>query len=1625
MQLPQHHQQSTPNQPERGQALVEYVLIVVLVALIFGVALAATGGVVGNVFSNSIADLLRLTGTPTYGIPEREDYWLTVTFAGTPAQENPLPSNTPAPPTLEPTDGPSPTPTPTVPTPTPSYTRTPTLTPTPMDELFNVPFYDSVETQNLKWWRADPNINTSGDPWTLEFFNNPDLNGTPVVKVSNPKWLKIDFSGDGATSYWAEGVNPANFSVRLTRTVQLAANTTLTMRTLAADGIRASAQELDGAGNPVGAVKPFFDAWNANPTDPVWYTGSAEITGNGLNSPDGIKTRIIVEYRHVAGASRLYTWLQASAANPDDTYVNDAGNPGEGAFSCGYGQTFAIKGNDANTELGMWDSYASNVVIPDTQTVQDNADQPRNSRCFLELRGGVKVPVDAVNPQLIFWDVWDLKGPAQAWLEVANYEQATEPLPGGTPAPVPSVNRAALKWGRINLHPGNTRNYNWTRQVINLKNVKLSDGSNIDFTKPVTFRFVIQNTTSNDVNRWYIDDITVRDSGAEKVFKLNQPTWKLDEDADMKDFIFTGGKSLLGTLSGWRLTSVNKLGPSGMSFHDSVGINDKPGGAGVDGQFTDYKRHSQSNPTATENRDMRVHTLEFNGWIDLDPTVVEDAEGNKGEPVLAFYQAYDVGSFTGIEVQWTADPFTNPNPVWTTFPEGKIRDITTTGTTTSLTLQEKVILLKNLTGNPNRIRIRFALVVPHNATRRDGWWIDNIRIGREETPKWVDYPFYDNAQYFTSGPWRYNGKWAQTDTSGRRNADEPTIIDPNTGKPVLDPKYKRMSYSSSPSGTYTAGQKTYMEGRFPLDLKNDTHTDPTQNKQIWGRDLNTTPPMSDPNNKGGAAVNPILSFYHWRDLGNSDDIIVQWKRIDAPDTAWKTLWLYKNGMSTVPNSLSTETAKQRAWEYVEIDLTDMMKDINANDNAANKRDDDVIFRFYLDAKGTNSGNGVFIDDIRVFERPDLTAAPMVFKLWPVSQNRIDPITNQPLGTGNGVSFFDDPDASSTNRFWEQSWFNGGNWHAVEWSSRIGLFSFHDSPIGGQAEAPDAVGDQPYIGETGWFVPLDTFSTLELNNIIDLRGVDAVNDQPAIFFWNRYHLGGGNVAAVQVSEEMIKSNGAPYTDAELDNDIKTRCANQPLRQCYEQRRGWTPWKTVWSRTVNTNQEEKAYGWEREQVNLSDYGYNEELVRPGKRIRIRFVLNQLTNTTNPRDGWYIDNLNIRYAEAGQLPDIEIATDNLFSNASSMLGWVGEGNWGLDPNIFEGSGGSPVTFGTWTARWWDCTNCASEPGANGSYNKGTSIFLQKPDRPAPDFTNTVLGINYPLGTGKPAGAPTTIKNDRFVGEFILDTPVVSAGSFPPGNRVLLVVSDDGVRVKMQELVGGVPQGNPPWNSCIDNWKDQAPTTSTCTLKFDLGKQYRITIHYYEATSGATLTATIGEGKFSFSDSPQLAGSTATDKAPISFANTSLRLDQTLDMRNIPTNAVPVLIYRTKYRIGPNSTGRIEVSMDGGFSWEVNDMLDDPIAGYTFQNPNIKNAVIDPNPSAALAWQQRMHNLSFFKNAQIIIRFRLDRTGEHCARTIRNGSPNDTAPTKCTPTGGGGDEFMKGFFDGWWISQITVTLQ
>ena len=194
-------QKAGTTQKESGQALVEYVLIIVLVVMAFGVTLAATGPAIGNVFCNVIDNLGGDSANPQGGncgsistdlFGEGGDpqlFWKTVTWvAANPQQETPFPTpvhrvatalNGGVPNTATPSETPSDTPTPTASsTATPTETATPSDTPSPgpsptqSDLAFAVPFVDQID--NPQWWRLD----NSGNTWTVQWYDDHSYSGS-------------------------------------------------------------------------------------------------------------------------------------------------------------------------------------------------------------------------------------------------------------------------------------------------------------------------------------------------------------------------------------------------------------------------------------------------------------------------------------------------------------------------------------------------------------------------------------------------------------------------------------------------------------------------------------------------------------------------------------------------------------------------------------------------------------------------------------------------------------------------------------------------------------------------------------------------------------------------------------------------------------------------------------------------------------------------------------------------------------------------------------------------------------------------------------------------------------------------------------------------------------------------------------------------------------------------------------------------------------------------------------------------------------------------------------------------------------------------------------------------------
>ena len=1568
--------ESSYNQPlaERGQALIEYALITVLVGIAFGLAIAASAPVTGNLFNAVVNDMLRQTVVGD--VPNPDEFWGTVTgvFQYTPTGAA-LPTNTKLPPKPQPTAGPSPTHTATY-TPTevmPSSTPEPTRT--PVDVLKSAPFLDTVDQPD--WWRIDSNIarGLRGHPWNVEAWNNTEFNGTPDFTKSG-EW-ELKFNGG---PFFA-GVNDDNFSARFTRTIEIdaaSAPKVVNFRVVADDGVDMT---LNGAAVSLTNGSGQNASLDGNNLD--LYTGTATL-------PEGTHT-VVVSYKATGGASSavLRVDIVGGGANPDDTAIDGSGNATSGEFSCNWGPL--DNADDANTKAKLFDDYVGG---------QNRA----GTLCYLEFRGAVVIPPDAADMQLHFWDVWEFDDDgADGWIEVAQY------IPTST---TPTVNRDAFVWQKIPLGRIGTKNFNWTHNVIDLQ--PYIQGWDPRY---LAFRFVMQvpQGVANGVGRqWLIDDVEFKRK-TEKVFTVDR-MWTLNNADERFDFIRSGGTSNTGLKSGWHLVSNNKLGPNGLAFHDSANdaYDDATQIAWIGGTLATSYKPLSIQPASSFESDVRMHTLEFDGWIDLSTVPAIDSFGNTGEPVLSFYHAYDLGSRTGLSVQYSTSPYGATPAEWKTFAVGELRSVSASGPAQSLTMQEEVISLTGLTDNPPRIRIRFVMLIHKQATEADGWWIDQIRLGRAENDKWLNYPFFDDAQaqqplYF----WRYTGSWSSTTLRGhyRTNAVADDV---------------EMSYASSPLTNYTDGQTSHMTMRWPIDLYNDT-----PDKQV----IVEAGALAQPSNTFGApaTANSVLSFYHWRELARNDDLVVEWKRASEPDSSYRMLWLYRYGMSTNSTGAAPKTGMNRTWQYTRVSLYPIFRQFATDNNGApgvgtgnQLTDDDIVIRFGLKADGSQNAAGVFVDDIQIEESTMRTV-----RLWPASQNRVDPSLpvnqQQPLGNGTGSFFFSEPDGTSDGRAYTQDWKMGGQWQPQRFDKRKGngLFAFHDSVRGGQDRAPSGyrleTGSDDF-GNSAWYTRHQTFSVLDLNREFDLRAVDAETESPQLSFWTRYHIGADDYIRVEVSTWDARAVAA------IDSSMSGRCANQPVLQCYEQERGWSEWTSIWS-VGSKDSPTLSYGWRKTSLDLRPYSYSAASGSAGKKIRIRFVYDAYEVDAN-YDGWYIDGVEMSH-RLPALASTDVESTVWVDDAKSVTNWIFEGSWGLDQNIFWSSGSGPVNLGDWTGNWWHCPNNSTDPvrdceqrgtddGAAGSnrFRVGANLFLQDPARPAPDRTATYSLIDRNFGSGSPiAGWPAT---NEILAEFTIDI-TVDGINFQPGPRSFSTRSDDGVRLKIEkfdETTGLLVKDSAfEWN-IINNWTDHPATTDSGItpehLSFLPFVRYRLTLQYYDKSGDGLIQMTASTGSTSFSDSPKVAGGLTPDVPPIPRANTSLLGRHVFDLTNFSSANIPVLEIHTKYRMDDNTTANVEVSSDGGFNWSKTN-LDKNAFGVNYSNPTWGgvSSGFDAQPDSS-DWQVKQFNLNSYEGRHVIIRLRFDRLNTSC---YSNHDCDDSA-AYANP-----DLALKdGYYDGWWIGFMRM---
>ena len=1052
-----------------GQAMVEYALILVMVAVLFAVTLAATGPAIGNVFSNTVYNLIggkpedveRLNDPGGRG--ESANFWATVEWvAANPPQEAAVPTNAALPPPATPTSGPSPTPTPVTPTVTPQPTGTVPASATPQDLRHIAPWLDEIN--NPGWWRIDDSVWVGSDEWYGEYFANTDLSGTPAWEEWNANigldmW-NLDFSWSGSNGPRVGWVGD-NFSVRWTRQLYVEGPDPVQVRFTTTSGSNGGMRlwlyprdsgptpaggcsSVPSGGGSTGTANTYSDGQSpgGSPTDCLvidnWRDDDWTLSTTRTLNPGFyvLQTDYYNSWGNAAGSVKIEG---ASSGHPDN--ANLAG----GAPQCDWHQSGDSR---SNSDAFMWEEARQGEF-------------PSNMVCYLELRGWVDfsalAPSD--NPQMVFWDVWDMASSnTEVWLEIAQYN----------PDP------ALRNWQRISLRQGTT-NYNWTRNVIDL-------GSYISgFGAPeLTFRFAMRDSGGGAPRRWYVDDIEIRNVRPQTftVCTGDKATcgsfWDLDNPAAINgnparadsppDFLTTGR---------WALTS-NRA--QGVLSWDSGPV----------------MRNWESGTVLSNFNEVRINALEFNGFIDLT-SPVPDADGDQGAPILSFHQAYEIDNDTQLELQWTRDPYNVQADNWQTVAILQAESPSPVSKP-SLTFTE--IPLNTIPNwNTQPFRLRFAQLVEPDDAGGGGWWIDNLYIERLGVPRFSDYPFLDTAETGLDD-WLPEGQWGVT-------ADE------NFTRPICGGCGR--AFTDSPGGDYLHNTNAALALRYPIDLNNNTpeNIDPADTSNV----------------QTAAAINPVLTFWHWRDLDRNDNFLVEWSNDQG--VTWNTLWQYLYNSSN---------GRQYAWEYIEVDL----RKIQAN--AVSNTDDDIIIRFRLDARNDSSTrDGLYIDDIRIQDYSETS-----HKLW-------DPDVNHPTyGRGDNHRFVDDFDTPAD---YENRWKLGG-WDGTDCLQHSGLISLTESPAGSSCNPVNTV---------DW-----TYSVLGMNEIIDLRALSS-SDNPTMYFWTRYDLDGGNEIRAEIATE---NTGYSPTDS---NNVWNAGTN------YERVRGWNDWQSRWSRP----QDSINQAWHRAAVDLKPF------------------------------------------------------------------------------------------------------------------------------------------------------------------------------------------------------------------------------------------------------------------------------------------------------------------------------------------------------------------------------------------------------------------------------------------------------
>lgn len=465
-----------PPRKEGGQALVEYALIIALVAIAILGIIALTGPAVGNVFSNAVWNLLNQTVTPYDTLsPAQLETYIAAVASYTPPPRGQAATGSPYPTsTRQPTNTP-------VGSYTPTFTKTPTTTPTltatgptvtPVDVQFNTNnVYPVVDETG---WHYDTFVNGGKQEpsrarilWQVDYFNNTTWSGAPVATDTLNDHLKFDWG----TNPPRTGVNADNFSIRYTAKSF-------------SDGLVTI---------PFTAAETWQVRVTGNQYAKVTIAGSVVVTLPDQGA-DTVGTKVGYYTASTSGRKSVVVEAYEGTGNASlEVVINRVADYG-----------------NCHWQTSSSEYHSGYVAWADSGETSPQLYRP-NGSCSLRQRGWYDLTNTSAipNPRLIFWNRWKLNTGDSLQVGVRKYDDPTD----------------HWTWAPVQTAIGS--NFNWNRQIVDLKsfpaafddeNIGTALGSqpgslpitNKDFSgHKVEIAFRVVTDAANEEDGWYVDDIGV------------------------------------------------------------------------------------------------------------------------------------------------------------------------------------------------------------------------------------------------------------------------------------------------------------------------------------------------------------------------------------------------------------------------------------------------------------------------------------------------------------------------------------------------------------------------------------------------------------------------------------------------------------------------------------------------------------------------------------------------------------------------------------------------------------------------------------------------------------------------------------------------------------------------------------------------------------------------------------------------------------------------------------------------------------------------------------------------------------------------------------------------------------